>query len=220
MTQPKYLKPDGYGAVASYIRQAADRHRDLRPDENLLLIQPLHGPITHVELATVEGRLQVAVSIHGRNPRYLDPLDFCAITLGTAFGMGLSCNDTGQGLTYPKFRVADPKNRAIHVLRIITDAQPWEVAKQHPVEGPRPDYHHLSRRGLSKQSVREAAWKLGKPSRVPRLGRNEFYEAVEWYWQRNHLKAGIPVSLPDHLGLIRTALELGDQIGDHKSASY
>ncbi|SDF36902.1 hypothetical protein [Bosea robiniae] len=220
MTQPKYLTPDGYEAVATYIGQAADRGPDHRLDESLLLKQPVHGPITHVELAMIDERPQVAVSIHGRNLRYFDPLDFCAVTLATAFGMGLSCNDTGKGWTYPRCRVAEPKSRAIHLLRILTDAQPWEVAKQHPAEGPRPDYHHLSRRGLSKQSVREAAWKLGKPSRVPRLGRKDFYDAVEWYWQRNHLKAGIPVSLPEHLSLIRTALEFGDQFGSREAASY
>ncbi|MDP3342292.1 hypothetical protein [Frigidibacter sp.] len=215
MTHPKYLTPAGYEAVAAYIRQAADPEHYPEPDAKLLLVAPAHGPITHVELATREGQLQVGVSIHGRNLRYLDPLAFCAITLGTAFGMGLSCNDTGQGLTYPKFRVAEPKNRAIHVLRILTDAQPWEVAKQHPAQGPRPDYHNLSRRGLSKHSVREF-WREDKPSRVPRVGRKEFYEAVEWYWLRNHLKAGLPVSLPDHLSLVRTALEIEDK----RFASY
>lgn len=227
MTHPKYLTPAGYEAVATYIRQAAsvsrggetDPERYLEPDARLLLVEPTHGPITHVELAIVEGRLQVAVSIHSRNLRYFDPLDFCAITLGTAFGMGLSCNDTGQGLAYLRFRAVEPKGRAISILRILTDAQPWEVAKQHTAEGERPDYHHLSRRGLSKHSVRRI-WREGKPSRVPRLGRKAFYEAVEWHWQRNHLKAGLPISLPSHLSLIRTALELGDEIGDQKSTSY
>lgn len=215
MTPPKYLTPAGYEAISTYVRQAADPERYPTPDAKLLLIEPTHGPITHVELATLEGELQVAVSIHHRNLRYFDPLDFCAITLGTAFGMGLSCNDTGQGLTYPKFRVAEPKNRGIQTLRVLTDAKPWEVAKQHPVHGPRPDYHHLSRKGLSKHSVRRF-FEENKPTRVPRLGRKEFYLAVEWYWQRNHLEAGIPGSLSDHLNLIKTALEMGDQ----QAASY
>jgi hypothetical protein len=209
MRHPKFLSKAGYEAVATYIRQATDPKRTTPPDPQLLLIEPTHGPITGVELATVEGELQVAVSIHGRNPRFLDPLDFCAVQLGTAFGMGLSCNDTGQGLTYPKFRVAEPKNRAIHLLRVLTDAQPWEVAEQRPAVGPRPDYHHLSRKGLSKRSVR-SVWKEGKRSRVPRVARQEFYAAVEWYWRRNHLAADIGVTLSDHLNLIRAALEAGD----------
>lgn len=213
MKDPRYLSPAGYDALGEYIGQAIDPERHPEPDAGLLLVEPNAGPITHVELVTLpDGRLQVAVSIHGRNPRYLDPLDYAAIRRSTAFGMGLSCNDTrgrGEGLTYPKFRVAEPKNRAIHVLRILTDAQPWEVAKQHPTEGPRPDYHHLSRRGLSKHSVRKF-WREDKPSRVPRVGRKELYAAIEWYWQCNHLKTGIAVSLSDHLRLIRAALEAGD----------
>lgn len=209
MKPPKYLSPAGYEAVATYIRQALDPETLPEPDAMLLLIEPLHGPITHVELPTIEARLQVAVSFHGRNLRYFDPLDFCAITLALAFGMGLSCNDTGKGMTYPRFRVVEPKGQAIHVLRILTDAQPLEVAKQHPAQGPRPDYHHLSRGGLSKQSV-ERVWEEGKRSRPPGVGRKEFYEAIEWYWQCDHLKARIPVSLADHLNLIRGALEAGD----------
>lgn len=210
MTQPKYLSANGYHAVATFIRQSADPAQYPEPDATLLLVEPLHGPITHVELDTVEGELQVGVSMHGRTLRYLDPIDFAAITLGTALGMGLSCNDTGQGLTYPKFRVVEPKNRAVHLLRVLMDAQPWEVAEQRPDDGPRPDYHHLSRKGLSKRSVRRV-WEEGKPSRVPRVGRKEFLGAVEWYWHRNQLKAGIGVSLEDHLGLVRTALEIGDR---------
>lgn len=149
MKQPKYLSPAGYEAVATYIRQALGPETYPEPDATLLLIEPLHGPITHVELATIEGRLQVAASLNGRNLRYFDPLDFCAITLALAFGMGLSCNDTGHGMTYPRFRVVEPKGQAIHLLRVLTDAQPWDVAKQHPAEGPRPDYHRLSRGGLT-----------------------------------------------------------------------
>jgi hypothetical protein len=215
MSHPKYLSPSGYEAVATYVRQAANPQFHPEPDPELLLIEPTHGPITHVELATVNGELQVAVSMHGRNLRYFDPLDFCAITLGTALGIGFNLNDTGKGLAYPKFRVTEPKGRAILLLRVLTDAQPWEIAKQHPAEGPRPDYHHLARKGLSKQSVQRGRDE-GKPCRVPWFGRNEFYAAVEWYWRRYHLKAGIPASLADHLSLIRTALEIGDQ----RLASY
>ncbi len=213
MKTPKFMSPAGYEAATEYVRQAkayAESHSlSLGPDFTLLQDEALHGPITSVRATVLDKRPQIAASFHGRNERYFDPLDYAAITLGCALGMGLSIQDTGGDMGYPRFRPMQPKGQIIYVLRVLMNAGPWEVVKQHDREGVSNDYHHLSRIGLSKQPVQQT-WSEGKASRVPWLGREAFFEAVALYWTKNHEAAGIGVSREAHLATIKTALALAD----------
>jgi len=219
MHVPKFMSPSCYANTTRYVHEYAAHlrvpHRYPKPDTKLLLQDALHGPIIHVELAIIEDKEMIGASFHGRNLRYLESLDFAACTLGTAFGMGLSVQDTGKPgdrkWSYPRFRVMQPRGRIIYLLRVLLDAQPWENVKQHSEDGRYFDYHNLSRDGLSKQSIR-SQWEEGKKGWVPELGRDAFYEAVKLYWMRNHRHARITVSLEAHLNTIRTALELGDHM--------
>lgn len=216
MQRPRFITPRAYEARREFIRQCKAHSRDPgsnpKPDHSLRLVDPTHGPITSVRLDCdpQDGEPVTAISYHGRNDRFLDPTDEVAIEVGLAFGGGLSVQDTGSGLGYPRLRVADPKGRIVYVTRVLLDAPPWAVAKQQGHDGARRDYHWLRRCDLSPVSVR-AVWDEGKQSRVPWLGRAAFFAAAALYFSENHVKAGIGGPLEDHLALIADALAVGDE---------
>ncbi|GGE23443.1 hypothetical protein GCM10011390_48590 [Aureimonas endophytica] len=223
----RYLSADGLYARLAYLQdfiRHAQHHFPAPPPSdftdpipNFLLVGAEHGPITAVELDMRGGHQMVGISIHGRNLRWLHPLDYVAVSLVTAYGVPLTLQKTGGGFDYPRFRAFMPaaKGRNIYLLRALADAPPWLVASHlEPIAdlneaASRVDHHYLGRDAIRLRSVREVR-EEGKESRVPRLGRQALIDAAAHYYGLHADKAEFHPASEVYRMMVEAAFTLAD----------
>lgn len=232
----KFLHPDALTGTVRFLKLYADLVAISKHPANLpvdpaptdLLHRPEHGSITGVVVERLNGHTMLGISLLGENPRFLHPLDFAAVRLAMAFGLPLTLQKTGNGLAYPRFRVASsirpaqdfegvrPQGWNVYLLRVLADAGPWQTVRHlDPLAelgadtGPALDHHYLGRDALRLGSVREV-WEAGKKARVPKLGRDALRTAALHYYDLNAGKAGLGISRDLYASVLDLAWDLAD----------
>lgn len=187
-----------------------------------------HGSITGLTLDRRNGRSMVGLSVNMEKPRFLFAGDFIATHLGIGFGMPMSLKGNGRGFVYPRFRInltsqelrdfdaGNPTGWNIYLNPVIANAHCGQTVEHH---GPlaelsnryneRFDHRYHGRDALLLRAV-EVSREAGKKARTPRLGRDAFIAAALCYFDRNAVKAGLPITREAYVEALAMAFSLAD----------
>lgn len=206
------MPKESWDSRMQYLREDLEHLHDPRaktPDLALLTIGP-HGPFQGLRVTPDPDLGRPSIGIRekatDRKERFASGPVFLMMDLLLAYGGGWSPNDTGEGLAYPKL-FSD--REGIALLRLITDAGPDEIAKQHAPDGRVPDYHNFQHDLCCKAS---AATERAKGHRVrsPRRGREDAIRAALRYFQNNHHLAAFKITKAEYEAALRSAFALLD----------
>ncbi len=199
-TTPTFMPPDALHQRLQFLLMLAPLHEtgSLEAASTLtetflpvLTIDAEHGNVSSVQLTERDGKKLVAVTIQGRNPRFLLPLDYVALDLAAAFGLRLTIQkttaDPDKRKDYPRISSPGPNGYVFQVLRLLTDAQPGQVAKQRPGF----DHHYLGRDGLT-LTTDDAERDQGRAIRTTTRGRADLLACATRCFETNRPKFDLP----------------------------
>lgn len=223
MKYPRYkpIAPHAWASRIAYLQQAIAHHRDTRapePDIGLLTVGP-HGPLRTIVAGTdpTTGKPYIAFTVRNGvyKPRFGPPLVVLVVDLLLAWGGGCSVNDNNTGFAYVRLFGGTDKQM---LGRILLDARPGEIAKQHTPSGERTDYHNQDPAWFSKTTAeREAA--DARPSKAPHRGREYAVETALRYFRTNHWRSGIAITEAEYLKVLQDAFALLDAKHRHYLAT-
>ncbi|WP_185984112.1 hypothetical protein [Aureimonas mangrovi] len=224
-----FLPPDALSRRLQYLL-AIEPHADAdRPQAALavaetflpaLMLDAERGNVSAAEVTERDGRKVVAVSIQERTPRLLMPLDYVGLDLATAFGLRLTIQRTAadpkKRMDYPRISSPGPNGYVFQVLRILTDAQPGQVAMQRPGV----DHHDLRRGGLL-LSCEDAVTAAGKSLRSTVRGRTDLIACAKDRFEANRTRLDVPTDFDaeQYARLLALAFGLADWLHGERPAA-